>query len=214
MQCMQANPILLVDSDGFFMFLLRFVDLAVFVHLWSSLYIIWIQNWIQWIHLDRSVPSVPSPNSGPASFQRPIRPPKYQNAPGITRQPWHPKTRKKKIDQHWLTSNPLFLTLPRKENCVFVLKKNDAPLHIRSCHPQTITHHETCPGSGACFPQSGSTNRCLPSSPLEKSLLSNWEHSGLSCSTRHQHLRSKRQSLQIAACASIPFAPVRMACPV
>ena len=124
------------------------------------------------------------------------------------------KDAEKKIDQHWLTSNPLFLTLPRKENCVFVLKKNDAPLHIRSCHPQTITHHETCPGSGACFPQSGSTNRCLPSSPLEKSLLSNWEHSGLSCSTRHQHLRSKRQSLQIAACASIPFAPVRMACPV
>ena len=102
MQCMQANPILLVESDSFFMFLLRFVDLAVFVHLSTSLYIIWIQNWIQWIHLDRSVPSipsvpsVPSPNSGPASFQRPIRPPKYQNAPGITRQQWHPKTRKKK----------------------------------------------------------------------------------------------------------------------
>ena len=65
MQCMQANPILLVESDGFFMFLLRFVDLAVFVHLSTSLYIIWIQNWIQWIHLDRSVPSIPSVPSVP-----------------------------------------------------------------------------------------------------------------------------------------------------
>lgn len=77
----------------------------------------WIQNWIQWIHLDRSVPSVPSPNSGPATFQRPIRPPKYQNAPGITRQQWHPKTRKKK---KWSTLiNQYFFWLCQEKKNVF-----------------------------------------------------------------------------------------------